>query len=56
VGKDNLRSQRALEKIGALRTAARRDALGTERVCFQMSAARWEAVRSARATAAPPVP
>jgi RimJ/RimL family protein N-acetyltransferase len=39
VGPENLRSQRALEKIGAVRTEPRLDGTGQHRVCYQITSA-----------------
>jgi RimJ/RimL family protein N-acetyltransferase len=38
VGPQNLRSQKALAKIGAVRLGSRRDARGRENVVFQIKA------------------
>jgi len=38
VGPQNLRSQRAMEKIGGLRTGSRRDASGRESFVYQITA------------------
>jgi len=38
VGPQNLRSQRALEKIGAVRAGRRRDASGLDRAVYQITA------------------
>jgi RimJ/RimL family protein N-acetyltransferase len=42
VGPRNLRSQKALEKIGAVRLDSRRDARGRENVVFQITASGWK--------------
>jgi RimJ/RimL family protein N-acetyltransferase len=37
IGPDNLRSQRAVEKIGATRSGSRRDAYGRESFVYRIS-------------------
>jgi RimJ/RimL family protein N-acetyltransferase len=41
VGTDNLRSQRAVEKIGAVRAGARHDAGGRDSLVYEMTAAKF---------------
>ena len=41
VGLRNLRSQKAMEKIGGIRAGTRRDATGRESVVFEISHAAW---------------
>ena len=49
VGPDNLRSQRAVEKIGGVRECRRRrDDTGLESVVFRLSASDWAASREGR--------
>src|SRR5262249_5353090 len=43
VGPDNIRSQRALEKIGAVRTGRERDEKGEEKVVFAIDRAAFAA-------------
>jgi RimJ/RimL family protein N-acetyltransferase len=42
VDPSNLRSQRALQKIGAVLQGHRADELQRERLCFQITAAQWD--------------
>jgi RimJ/RimL family protein N-acetyltransferase len=51
VGPGNLRSQRAVEKIGAVRAGSRRDAGGRESYLYELTAPRF-----AQATPAPSPP
>lgn len=44
VGPQNLRSQRAVEKIGGVRVGSRRDAGGRESFAFQITAPRFDAL------------
>jgi RimJ/RimL family protein N-acetyltransferase len=39
IGPENFRSQRAVEKVGAVRARNRIDSYGRERLCFEISAA-----------------
>jgi N-acetyltransferase len=41
VGPQNLRSQKALEKIGGVRVESRRDSLGRDCVVYQITASTW---------------
>ena len=41
VGPQNLRSQRAMEKIGGIRAGTRRDATGRESIVFEITAKQW---------------
>jgi RimJ/RimL family protein N-acetyltransferase len=43
IGEHNLRSQRAVEKIGGRRTGWRKDGAGRERVVFEITAAGFAA-------------
>ena len=45
IGPQNYRSQRAVEKIGAVRAGSRRDASGRESLVFEITADRSQAVR-----------
>ncbi|MEP6551462.1 MAG: GNAT family N-acetyltransferase, partial [Gemmatimonadales bacterium] len=42
IGEENRRSQRAVEKIGAVRFGTRIDGMGRERVAFQITPALFE--------------
>jgi len=50
VGPDNVRSQRAVEKIGGVRAGMRRNAVGRDSVLFELTAERY----AARKPAPPP--
>jgi RimJ/RimL family protein N-acetyltransferase len=41
VGRDNIRSQRSVEKIGAVRTGSRRDGTGRESFTYRIDARNW---------------
>ena len=41
IGPRNIRSQRAVEKIGAVLAGARRDAAGDEKLVYEITAATW---------------
>lgn len=43
VGPQNMRSQKAMEKIGGVRVGSRRDALGRDSVAYQITASSWMA-------------
>jgi len=45
IGPENRRSQRAVEKLGAVRTAARKDGLGRDRVIYQLTPAEYAQAR-----------
>jgi RimJ/RimL family protein N-acetyltransferase len=53
VGPQNLRSQRAVEKIGGVRVGSRRDAAGRDSFVFQITAATFAAFGQQGATAGP---
>lgn len=52
VGPQNLRSQKAVEKIGGTRAGSRRDASGRESFVYQIRAARFHGIFEPRAEAA----
>jgi len=45
VGPQNLRSQKALERIGAVRVGSRSDSLGRDSFAYQITASTWIVVR-----------
>lgn len=49
IGPRNVRSQRAVEKIGGRRIGSRFDASGRESVVYQITAAEWKALSSGEA-------
>jgi RimJ/RimL family protein N-acetyltransferase len=52
IGPHNLRSQKAVEKIGGVRAGSRRDASGRESFVYQITAAAFHAIFEQRAEAA----
>jgi RimJ/RimL family protein N-acetyltransferase len=42
IGPQNIRSQRAVEKIGAVRAGSRRDAAGDEKLVYEITASTWQ--------------
>jgi RimJ/RimL family protein N-acetyltransferase len=48
VGPQNLRSQKALEKIGALRAAWRKDSTGRESLVYEIRASAFQSNRGQR--------
>lgn len=50
IAPDNIRSQRAVEKIGAVRDGRRRDAAGRDSLLFRLSRGRWNAAAPAAAS------
>ena len=56
IGPDNLRSQRAVEKLGAVRSGTTTDAKGRERVVYELTAERYDAAGARNLSPAQPSP